>query len=126
MALERHTHQLRNARLGPAFMQTGTVRRSLRQLVVFPLKSLIHSLLGSRLKGSSAARNTNTDRQHHAKMDIAFFAPLSKFHFFQGTDESPLVAKITDNESIVGCQLSHQMTSETWIASLHGCCSVPV
>jgi hypothetical protein len=126
MALERQTHQLRNARLGLAFMQTGTVRRCLRQLVVFPLKGLIHSLLGSRLKGSSAARNTNTDRQHHAKMDIAFFAPLSKFHFFQGTDESPLVAKITDNEPIVGCQLSPQMTSETWIASLHGCCLVSV
>jgi hypothetical protein len=39
-------------------------------------------------------------------MDIAFFAPLSKFHFFQGADESPLVAKITDDEPIVGCQLS--------------------
>src|SRR4029079_17194141 len=59
-------------------------------------------------------------------MDIAFFAPLSKFHFFQGTDESPLVAKITDNTPIIGCQLSPQMTSETWIVTLHGCCLMPV
>jgi hypothetical protein len=51
---------------------------------------------------------------------------LSKFHFFQGADESPLVAKITDDEPIVGCQLSPQMTSVTWIVSLHGCCLVPV
>jgi hypothetical protein len=51
---------------------------------------------------------------------------LSKFHFFQGTDESPLVAKITDNTPIIGCQLSPQMTSETWIVTLHGCCLMPV
>jgi hypothetical protein len=50
MALERQRHQLRNARPGLAFMQTGNARRCLRQLFVFPLKGFIHNLIGSRLK----------------------------------------------------------------------------
>lgn len=50
MALELQTHQLRNARPGLAFMQTGNARRCLRQLFVFPLKGFIHNLIGSRLK----------------------------------------------------------------------------
>jgi hypothetical protein len=49
MALERDASATQCAPRS-SFMQTGNVRRCLRQLFVFPLKGFIHNLIGSRLK----------------------------------------------------------------------------
>jgi hypothetical protein len=82
----------------------------LRQLTVFALKGFIENLLRSRLKRFSATEIANANCYHRAKMDIALIAPLSKFQFFQGTDQPPIATEIAKREIAPGCQLPPRVT----------------
>jgi hypothetical protein len=64
--------------------------------VVFALKGFIQNLLGAGIEGSNVATVTHTDHDHGAATDVAFIAPLTKFHKLSGLDDFALSAEFTN------------------------------
>jgi D-alanyl-D-alanine dipeptidase len=59
------------------------------------LKGFIQNLLDAGIEGSDVATVTHTDHDHGAAVDVAFVAPLAKFHKLGGLDNLALSAEFT-------------------------------
>src|SRR6185312_1530348 len=72
------------------------------QLRVFPLKSLLQELSGSRVERFCAARFAGADRDRDFATDISFVARLSKGHCFHALEDTPLSANVASHRFFLG------------------------
>jgi len=82
--------------------QLKELYKSLRQLVVFPLKRFVQDLVRSRIERFHSTLIAGANQDRGPAVDISFVAPLPKCHLFHALSHAPLFADFTNGGFVSG------------------------
>src|SRR5262249_21707303 len=103
--------------------------KSLRQLVVFPLKRLVQDLVGSRIERFHPTLIAGADQDRDPAVDISFVAPLPKCHLFHALSHAPLFADFTNGGFVSGghCPIPLGVAQAASVCAIcfQGMCELP-